>query len=118
MDRKRIAYLSKKVYFSAAHRLHSSILTEEENKEIYGKCNHPNGHGHNYTVEVIIRGEIDPKTGMDKDVPYFSNNPSTTENIAVFIWDNVKENLPKGNYELYEVKIHETKDNTVIYRGE
>lgn len=49
----RIAYLSRKEYFSAAHRLHSPTLTEEENREIYGKCNHPNGHGHNYTGKIL-----------------------------------------------------------------
>ncbi|CAG8836132.1 41155_t:CDS:2 [Gigaspora margarita] len=52
-----IAYLRRKETFSAAHRLHSPHLTEEENKELYGKCNNPNGHGHNYTVEITIRGE-------------------------------------------------------------
>ncbi|KAF0506086.1 6-pyruvoyl tetrahydrobiopterin synthase [Gigaspora margarita] len=94
-----IAYLRRKETFSAAHRLHSPHLTEEENKELYGKCNNPNGHGHNYTVEITIRGEVDPHTGMvmnltdlkkcmgvaildeldhknlDLDVPYFTNCP-------------------------------------------
>ncbi|RIB09794.1 6-pyruvoyl tetrahydrobiopterin synthase [Gigaspora rosea] len=137
-----IAYLRRKETFSAAHRLHSSYLTEEENKELYGKCNNPNGHGHNYTVEITIRGEVDPHTGMvmnltdlkkcmgvaildeldhknlDLDVPYFTNCPSTTEMVAVFIWNNIRKHLPKGKYELYEVKVHETDNNVVIFRGE
>ncbi|KAF0506084.1 6-pyruvoyl tetrahydrobiopterin synthase [Gigaspora margarita] len=137
-----IAYLRRKETFSAAHRLHSPHLTEEENKELYGKCNNPNGHGHNYTVEITIRGEVDPHTGMvmnltdlkkcmgvaildeldhknlDLDVPYFTNCPSTTEMVAVFIWNNIRKHLPKGKYELYEVKVHETDNNVVIFRGE
>lgn len=50
--------------FSACHRLHNNLLTAKENKDIYGKCNNPNGHGHNYTWEITLRGPIDPRTGM------------------------------------------------------
>ncbi|CAG8582435.1 13588_t:CDS:2 [Dentiscutata heterogama] len=138
-----IAYLSRKETFSAAHRLHSPYLTEEKNKELYGKCNNPNGHGHNYTgmVQKVPNLPVDPHTGMvmnitdlkkcmrvvldeldhknlDLDVPYFTSCPSTTEMLAVFIWDNMRKHLPKGKYELYEVKIHETENNVVIFRGE
>ncbi|MBN3325028.1 PTPS synthase, partial [Atractosteus spatula] len=115
-------------------------LSAEENKRIFGKCNNPNGHGHNYKVEITVRGKIDPETGMvmnltdlkhyieeavmkpldhknlDKDVPYFANVVSTTENLAVFIWDSLVKLLPQNA--LYEVKIHETDKNIVVYRGE
>lgn len=135
-----IAYLSRKESFSAAHRLHNPLLSDEENKLIYGKCNNPNGHGHNYEVEVIVRGEIDEKTGMvinltelkeimhkhiiepldhkhlDKDLKYFETHPSTTENIAVYIWNQIVPFLRNGL--LYEVKINETNRNAIIYRGE
>ncbi|XP_030610819.1 6-pyruvoyl tetrahydrobiopterin synthase [Archocentrus centrarchus] len=137
---ERIGYISRTESFSACHRLHSIQLSDEENKEVYGKCNNPNGHGHNYKVEVVVRGKIDPKTGMvmnltdlkkcieeaimipldhknlDKDVPYFASVVSTTENVAVYIWDNMVKVLPPGL--LYEIKIHETDKNVVIYRGE
>lgn len=115
-------------------------LSDEENLEVYGKCNNVNGHGHNYTVEVRIRGHVDTKTGMvmnlvdlkaiiercimkpldhkniDVDVPYFKNIPSTTENLAVFIYDSLKKALPKPEL-LYEVKLYETDKNSVVYRG-
>ncbi|XP_069050591.1 6-pyruvoyl tetrahydrobiopterin synthase [Lepisosteus oculatus] len=136
----RFAYITRVESFSACHRLHSNSLSAEENKRIFGKCNNPNGHGHNYKVEITVRGKIDPETGMvmnltdlkhyieeavmkpldhknlDKDVPYFANAVSTTENLAVFIWDSLVKLLPQNA--LYEVKIHETDKNIVVYRGE
>ncbi|KAG7236461.1 hypothetical protein INR49_000939 [Caranx melampygus] len=137
---ERIGYLTRIQNFSASHRLHSVGLSDEENKEVYGKCNNPYGHGHNYKVEVTVRGKIDPVTGMvmnltdlkrciedvimtpldhknlDKDVPYFANIVSTTENVAVYIWDNMMKVLPPNL--LYEIKIHETDKNIITYRGE
>ncbi|KAM9426552.1 6-pyruvoyl tetrahydrobiopterin synthase [Pholidichthys leucotaenia] len=136
----RFGYISRVESFSACHRLHSIALSDEENKELYGKCNNPNGHGHNYKVEVTVRGKIDPKTGMvmnltelkkcieevimipldhknlDKDVPHFANVVSTTENVAVYIWDNMVKVLPPGL--LHQIKIYETDKNVVMYRGE
>ncbi|KAI3365396.1 hypothetical protein L3Q82_010479 [Scortum barcoo] len=126
------------------HQLLSSIhLSDEENKRVYGKCNNPNGHGHNYKgvscsfihiwpidrltgmvmnltdlkkcIEDVIMTPLDHKN-LDKDVPYFSTVVSTTENVAVYIWDNMVKVLPPNV--LYEIKIHETDKNIVIYRGE
>ncbi|XP_015785837.1 6-pyruvoyl tetrahydrobiopterin synthase [Tetranychus urticae] len=143
MDKKYlpVVYLTKKVSFSAAHRLHSSKLDENANRTIFGKCNNPNGHGHNYRVEVTLKGPVDAETGMlinltllkkiigqvidtldhkfiDRDVPYFSDygKVSTVENIAVYLYDYIKENLPRDI--LYSVIVHETDDNVVEYRGE
>ncbi|RIA94456.1 6-pyruvoyltetrahydropterin synthase, partial [Glomus cerebriforme] len=139
-----IVYLSRIETFSAAHRLHSPSLSIEENKKLYGKCNNPNGHGHNYKVEVIVKGEINPLTGMvmnledlkecinitvmnvldhknlDHDVPYFRDLPSTSENLVVFIWHNIENFLSGKLYKgkLYEVKLYETEKNVVVYRGE
>lgn len=120
--------------------LFSVKLSDEENKIIFGKCNNPNGHGHNYVVEVSVRGPVDERTGMvmnlvdlkkvmdkcimepmdhrnlDKDVKYFKAIPSTAENIAVFIWDSIKLHLDNPEL-LYEVKIYETENNIVVYRG-
>ncbi|XP_054854003.1 6-pyruvoyl tetrahydrobiopterin synthase isoform X2 [Eublepharis macularius] len=136
----RLARVSRSLCFSASHRLHSKSLSDEENQKLFGKCNNPNGHGHNYKVEVTVQGKIDPATGMvinltdlkdymqeaimepldhknlDKDVPYFANVVSTTENVAVFIWENLQKHLPKGA--LYKVKVYETDKNTVVYKGE
>ncbi|XP_057306339.1 6-pyruvoyl tetrahydrobiopterin synthase-like isoform X2 [Hydractinia symbiolongicarpus] len=136
-----VLYLSKATTFSAAHRLHAHGLSDAENKTVFGQCNNPNGHGHNYHVEVVLRGPVDPKTGMvfnlsdlkvymqkcimdpldhkniDFDVPYFKNKVSTVENITVYIWKNLKEMLPKPEL-LYEVKVYETDKNVAFYRGE
>lgn len=133
-------YIMRRATFSASHRLHSNELSAEENRRIYGKCNHPNGHGHNYVVEVTVRGEVDPRTGMvmnlvdlkkameeqildlcdhkhlNLDVPYFKEIVPTAENMAVVFWQLLERSLPKGS--LYEVKLHETENNVAIYRGE
>ncbi|NXU19859.1 PTPS synthase, partial [Pardalotus punctatus] len=114
---------------------HSKSLSDEENLKVFGKCNNPNGHGHNYKGR-----KIDPVSGMvmnltdlkehmqeaimepldhknlDKDVPYFSEVVSTTENVAVFIWDSLQKLLPQGL--LYKVEVHETEQNVVVYKGE
>ncbi|XP_022902225.1 6-pyruvoyl tetrahydrobiopterin synthase [Onthophagus taurus] len=135
------AYITRRCHFSAAHRLHSSRLNQEENSIIYGKCNHPHGHGHNYTVEVTLFGPVDPITGMvenltilkqymdaaimnemdhknlDKDVEFFFERPSTTENVALFIWSRIRTMMEKPQL-LYEVKVYETENNIVSYRGE
>ncbi|XP_064608752.1 6-pyruvoyl tetrahydrobiopterin synthase-like [Liolophura sinensis] len=140
MDGRPVVFVSRTESFSACHRLHSQKLSEKDNVDIFGKCNNPNGHGHNYKVEVIVRGPVDPITGMvinlvdlkayiekaimsvldhknlDKDVPYFKDVVSTTENLAVFIWHQLTMLLPTGL--LYEVKIHETDKNVVFYRGD
>jgi len=134
-------YLQRRETFSSSHRLHSFDLSEEENKKIFGKCNNPNGHGHNYTLLVTVAGRVNKTTGMvinlsdlkvilqekvlslvdhknlDLDVPYFKEGkiPSTTENLAVFIWNELYPTLSDC---LYEVKIHETENNVVVYRGQ
>nr|CAG4650606.1 EOG090X0HIM [Sida crystallina] len=141
MSGRPIAYLTRRETFSACHRLHSSLLSDDENKQIYSKCNNPNGHGHNYTVEVTVKGAINSQTGMvinlsdlkgfmnesimnvldhkniDKDVPYFADVVSTTENLAVFIWDSLYQVMPDPDI-LYQVKIYETDKNIMVYRGE
>nr|CAG4645919.1 EOG090X0HIM [Lynceus sp. MCZ IZ 141354] len=136
-----VVILIRREVFSASHRLHSPHLSDEENKEIFGKCNNPNGHGHNYVAEIAVKGPVDPRTGMvmnltdlkkaihhtvmetmdhknlDRDVAYFTKVASTTENVAIFIWDSLMAVLPK-HVQLFEVKIYETENNVVIYRGE
>lgn len=135
-----IVELTRRIQLCAAHRLHSPSLSDEENKKIYGKCNHENGHGHNYVIYVTVRGPLDEKTGMvmnivdlnsamkqsfidkidhknlDKDIEFFTKNPSTTENIALFIWNELEKYLPNPKL-LYEIKIYETENNIVTYHG-
>mmetsp|Transcript_23271 Transcript_23271/g.32526 ORF Transcript_23271/g.32526 Transcript_23271/m.32526 type:complete len:138 (-) Transcript_23271:61-474(-) len=135
-----IVSLTRRESFSSAHRLHNSQLSDEENKRIYGKCNNKNGHGHNYVLEVTVRGEVDPQTGMvmnlvdlkdviqravidkldhkhiDQDVPDFKFI-STTENVAVYIWNSLLECGLRKDL-LHEVKIWETEKNIIVYKGE
>ncbi len=133
-------FLSRRVTFSASHRLHSDALSAQENKRIFGKCNYDNGHGHNYVLEVILFGSVDPKSGvvmnltdlkqiieqeimtrmdhrhLNLDVHELKGINPTTENVAVVIWDILQKKIP--NNLLYEVRLHETENNIVSYRGE
>lgn len=130
------AYLTISTHFSAAHRLARPDLSFEQNTEIYGKCARENGHGHNYHLEVTIKGEIDPRTGMiadlvafqkavddlvvepmdhtflNKDVPYFAQVVPTAENIAVYIRDVLVEPIRAIGASLHKVKLIESPNNS------
>lgn len=132
-------YVSKRIRFSASHRLHNPALSTEENQKLFGACNHIHGHGHNYEVEVIVKGAPDPKTGMvinlrdlrailehevlaradygSLDAPdgLLQGRISTTENLAIAIWDAVAPRLPAGS--LHCVRVHESEHNLVEYTG-
>jgi len=134
-----IAFVTRRMTFSAGHRLHNEALSPEENREIFGKCNNPNGHGHNFTVEVTVKGTIDPRTGMvynlrdlkkvmtevieqgldhknlNLDVPALANVIPTAENLAAVIWKQLADRLPPGL--LHEVRLVETENNFVSFRG-
>ncbi|MFB2935104.1 6-carboxytetrahydropterin synthase [Aerosakkonemataceae cyanobacterium BLCC-F154] len=135
------AYLSIATHFSAAHRLARPDLSYEKNCEIYGKCARPNGHGHNYHLEVTVKGEIDPRTGMtvdlgdlqkaiddyvvepfdhtflNKDIPYFAKVVPTAENIAVHIRDLLQEPIRELGAELFKVKLVESPNNSCEVYG-
>ena len=133
---KKVAVFRRE-HFNAAHRLHNSAWSAEENLRIFGKCNNPNFHGHNYDLEVQIIGEIDRKTGyvfdlkilsdiikeniLDKfdhknlnlDVEEFKNLNPTAENISVVIYDILRTKIP-SNY-LIKIRLYETDRNFVEY---
>ncbi len=135
-----MVYLTRRVSFSASHRLWSKQLTEAENLAIYEKCANPNGHGHNYVLEVTLKGMPDPQTGMvvnltelkgamneqvvkwvdhkhlNYDVPWLEGCIPTTEVLAIKFWERLASVLPIGL--LYEVKLYETENNVASYRGE
>lgn len=135
-----IGYIQRVEKFSSSHRLHNSQYSDEENKNLYGKCN--NLHGHNYTLEITIKGEISDKNGMimdiqklksiikeeildnidhkniDLDILYFSSRPSTAENISVWIWKQLVNVIDTPSNKLYKVKLSETDKNIAIYKGE
>lgn len=140
MKETSMVYLTRRVTFSAAHRLWSNALSEAENIAIYDKCANPNGHGHNYVLEVTVRGTPDPHTGMvlnlvalkqamneqiiawvdhkhlNHDVPWLEGCIPTTEVLTIKFWERLARALPSGL--LYEVKLLETENNSASYRGE
>ncbi len=135
-----MVYLTRRTNFSASHRLWSDQLTEAENYAMYEKCANPNGHGHNYVLEVTVRGTPNPRTGMvvnltelkqvineqvvkwvdhkhlNYDVSWLDGFIPTTEILVVKFWERLVDSLPTGM--LFEVKLHETENNVASYRGE
>ncbi|HEY1044823.1 MAG TPA: 6-carboxytetrahydropterin synthase [Bacteroidia bacterium] len=129
----------RRAHFNAAHRLHNPGLSEEENKRIFGVCNNPNYHGHNYMLEVKVKGEIDPMTGyvidtkilkdiiqrevhdkfdhrnLNEDTTEFKSLNPTAENIAIVIWNLIRTHID-NKYEL-SVRLYETENNFVEFDG-
>ena len=132
--------ISRKAHFNAAHRLYRKDWSMEKNDSIFGKCNNPNYHGHNYELIVSVTGNIDAETGfvmdvkilsdlikeeienrfdhknLNLDVPEFENLNPTAENIAVVIWNLIRKKISQ-NFDL-EVVLYETPRNFVTYKGE
>jgi len=133
-------YVTRRAEFSASHYYHNPNFSPQENQRIFGKCNNPLGHGHNYTVEVTVAGDIDPVTGMvlnlkdlkalleqevvqrmdhkflNKEVPAFAGKNPTTENLAVEIWNLLAPKLLRGR--LHRIRVYETPDLFADYFGE
>lgn len=131
--------LGRRYHFSASHRLHNPGLSEQENSRLYGKCNNPYGHGHNYTLEVLVSGKIDPATGMianladldgfvasevlepfdhkslNEDVAVFRGTVPTTENLCIEIFRRLRP-FPKAKLE--RVRVQETSNNSFEYAGD
>ena len=129
----------RKAHFNAAHRLYRPDWSDEKNNEVFGKCNNPNYHGHNYNLEVGLTGEVDPETGylidlkilkdfikeeveerfdhknLNLDVDDFKNLNPTVENIAIVIYNRLRNRLD-AKYDI-TVKLYETDRNYVIYTG-
>ena len=137
-----IAYITRRERFNSAHRLFRSELTDEENFNMYGKCSHPNWHGHNFELFVTVKGEVDNKIGyvtnltniskiirelvIDKldhkninlDVDFMQGKIASTENLAISIWEVLKKPIEQLNVKLHCIKIQETENNHVEYFGE
>lgn len=138
----RKVLVTRKARFSAAHRYHNPAWSDERNREVFGACNNPAGHGHNYEVEVTVEGSVDPTTGMvinlreidailqeevisrldhrhlNVDLPDWKDRQPTTENIAIAIWDRIAPRLARGHARLHRVRVHETPDLYADYLGE
>ena len=133
------AYFGRRYTLSASHRLHAASLTDDQNRAAYGKCNNPYGHGHNYIVEILVGGTVDPETGMvinlvalDEVVrtrvtnrfdhtnlnldPLFANQVPTTENLCKTVYNLLNNAIPTGNLEY--VRVEETENNFFQYTGD
>lgn len=133
-----LVYITRRIVFAASHRLYNKALSEQENWDLFNKCSYKNGHGHNYTLFVTLKGKPDPKTGMlmnvsilkkiieehvledfdhrhlNDDVDEFKELISSVENISIVVWNRLK---PLLNDLLYEVKVEETENIFAVYRG-
>ena len=132
-----IVYVTQRAHFNAGHRLHNPALGDEENRQLYGKCNNPSGHGHNYVLEVTLRGEVDPEVGvlanpaavdrwiwrdlldhvdhrnLNTDVEFMRGLIPTSENLARAAF----EELEKGEFGhlLWKITIHESENNAASF---
>lgn len=135
-----LVYVTRKAHFNAAHRLHNPDKSDEWNQRVFGKCNSPNWHGHNYTLEVTVRGEPNPETGyvidlaelkrimeervishcdhrnLNLDVDFLRGIMPSTENMVVAFWRRLEDAIPSG--ELFRVRLYETERNSAEYYGE
>ena len=135
-----MVYLTRKAEFSASHYYHNPEFTPEENQRVFGKCANLNGHGHNYTLEVTVKGEPETKSGfvidlkelkaimqrevievmdhrmLNKEVPEFATAIPTTENLAIAIWNRLEGKLKVAK--LHRIRVYETPDLFVDFYGE
>lgn len=132
------AHLTRRYVFSASHRLHCDELSETKNREVYGKCNNPHGHGHNYALEVTVSGQVDARTGMVCDLGEldsmvrrevlerfdhvnlnlcgeFKAVVPTTENLSEAIFHILKQNFKAAHLE--KIRLEETLMNSFEYAG-
>jgi 6-pyruvoyltetrahydropterin/6-carboxytetrahydropterin synthase len=131
------AYLNRRYHFSASHRLHTEAYDAAKNRDLFGKCNNPHGHGHNYAIQITLSGQVDPATGMVcnlaeldafaktnllsrfdhanlNTLDVFANRVSTTENLSIEIY-RIFQNFPAAHLE--RVHIEETSNNSFDYAG-
>ena len=135
-----MVYVTRKAEFSASHRLFNPAWTDQKNAAVFGKCNNPNGHGHNYEVEVTVAGDPPAETGMvidlkhladiidhelvervdhkhlNHDVDFMKGIIPTAENMAIAFWKILAPKIQEGK--LVSIKLYESANNFVEYRGE
>ena len=132
-------FVTRKTHFNAAHRLHNPHKSDDWNRDTFGKCNSPNWHGHNYTLEITVAGEPDPDTGyvidlgdlkqiveeriiakcdhanLNLEVDFLQGVLPSAENLVVAFWNELEHALPSGR--LHAVRLYETERNMAEYRG-
>ncbi len=133
-------YVTRRETFNSAHRVYNPNLSNEENFKVFGNCSNPNWHGHNYVLEVVVAGEVNPETGyvidlkilkkiirenviekvdhknLNLEVDFMKDIQPSAENIAIQIWKQLVEQIPSGR--LFSVKLYETENNYFEYKGE
>lgn len=140
----KIVYITRRETFNAAHRLFRPELSDDENLTLFGKCSNPLWHGHNYTLYITVKGEVNPSTGMlinlkdlsklireeiiekidhknmNLEVDFMQGKLASTENLAIAIWDVLHRKLQEKfpHVQLHSIKLHETENNIVEYFGE
>lgn len=136
-----MVFLTRVEHFNAAHKLYNKDWSEQENKDVFGKCANENWHGHNYELHVTIKGEPHPETGfiynaktlgdlikeviieqvdhrnLNLDVPFMSGKFTSAENFAIAIWNELKPHIEKGAVKLHCIKLVETRSIYVEYFG-
>jgi 6-pyruvoyltetrahydropterin/6-carboxytetrahydropterin synthase len=135
-----IAHFSRRYHFSSSHRLHVEALTDTANQETFGKCNNPHGHGHNYVLELTVRGPVDAETGMVLNMveldylvkervvarfdlenlncdPAFAASVPSTENLCRVAWQLLQD-ASFGTARLEQLRIEETTNNSFEFTGE
>lgn len=137
-----MVYITRREHFNAAHRLFKETYSDEENLRVFGKCSNPNWHGHNYTLFVTVKGQVNPHTGfvinlkdlselirvkildkidhknMNLEVDFMKGRMASTENLAIAIWEELDAGVKHLGAELHAVKIEETENNTAEYFGD
>ena len=135
-------YITRRERFSSAHKLNNPDWTDDKNLATFGKCSNPNWHGHNYDMWVTLAGEVNPETGfvvdlslvskilkanvikkidhknLNMDVDFLKGVLTSTENLAIAIWNEIVTEIEALGCKLYSIKIAETENNIVEYRGE
>ncbi|MEI8047175.1 MAG: 6-carboxytetrahydropterin synthase [Bacteroidota bacterium] len=134
-------YITRREHFNAAHRLFKPEYTDEQNLDVFGKCSNPNWHGHNYTLFVTVKGEVDPDTGflvnlkdlsalinhhvierldhrnINLEVSFMAGLLASTENLAIGIWNELMDPIAQLGATLHNIKLCETENNFVEYFG-
>jgi len=135
-------YITRKEHFNAAHKLSRTDWSEEKNTEVFGKCANPNWHGHNYSLYVTVKGEVDPRIGflvnlkelsgiirtnicdkldhknLNLDVDFMKGQLTSTENLAIAIWKELETSVNNLGCKLHSIRLHETENNYVEYFGQ
>lgn len=137
----KIVYVTRRERFNAAHKLWHEEWSAEKNLEVFGKCSNPNWHGHNYELFVTIKGALKEETGfcmdlkvlstiikskvtdvidhrnLNLDIPWMAGIKTSTENLAVVIWERIEHDIKESGCQLHSVKLYETENNFVEYFG-